>query len=650
MKSGRYLRIVLALGTGVVVLILAAPRRGAAVSAGELAEQNLISSQQSEAASTGSAPASRSVATPIEDRGVLSLNGSSVATSGCYTNTSQVLCFTIYNGSTDAEWITHTRLTFPTGGSTPWAVSCHSQDPADSSGSPVNMTCSNSSGHELIYHDNDDEGPNIGEITANSSWSVCVNVTNVPSDYDGDRLIHWGLYGDGDGAPPHEVTGTLTIEHCDALMLKPSSIELEGCNGITQTVDFELWNHAAGTATFNLTYDVTSGNGSFSGPSGFSMSTGEVVTFTAQFAPDACVSVGEKMTATLTVNGNGETDSTTLVNATCALQGWQAQTSSPIPAMDNVVVWASEQDGRLWSIGGYGSGRVAQAYDPGTGNWTTYGADISPTIEYPMDGCYGLNGAGHEVIVLFPDTIVTGSLHIFDITSQSWYTAPVPVGYYDEGRWGYDVVSLLNVPGVNQNACYLSGGSTQQGGGRTKNLHVYYPATKTAIYLGNFPAAHVFGFHASWYVPWVGTQGAICVAGGTDHNQQMPTASQCYDLGSSSFRPANADLGPLPQAWWGMADGWQVYRGRYQIWMANGVSQNGMLLPASLYADATTGGFVYGPAMPVPLYRTEGDGYAGSFYVIGGAAGGFNYSDHNQLLVQCPWCATVDLPVVLKNY
>jgi hypothetical protein len=283
---------------------------------------------------------------------------------------------------------------------------------------------------------------------------------------------------------------------------------------------------------------------------------------------------------------------------------------------------------------------------------------ISPTIEYPVDGCYGLDAAGDEVVVLFPDTIVTGSLHIYNITQNNWYTEPVPAFYPLEGRWAQDVVSLLNNPsvkaGVEKNACYLSGGSDQPGGGRMRDLWVYYPDGAPGGYLGQFflapnPEAW-FNFHASWYVPWVGQDGAICVGGGVDHNHQFNTATQCYDLSAGSFNAANADLGPLPEPWWGMADGWQIQRGQYQIWIANGVAQDGRLIQKSAYADQSSGGFVYGPEPPVALYRLEGDGWEGQFYAEQGAAGGFNHTVHNQLLAQCPFCAHyfVYLPLVQR--
>jgi hypothetical protein len=588
------------------------------------------------APNVGSAPAA----------GVLSIEGSDVTTANCYeANRTQTLCFTVYNGSTDGEWLDRVRLTFPNllG---PWQVSCNSQDLTDSSGNPANLDC-NATANEVIYADKDTDG--IGEITAGSSWGFCVDL-DIPEPYFGPRVINWGLSGDEEpgSAPPHNIQGTTIVEACTPLMLKPTSQAVEGCNGITQTHSFELWNNTGNAGTFDLMYHVSPTGSHFSGPASLQLAAGEIVTFTAQFKPDFFLKPGDRVTATLEALGNGAGDASSLVNTVTPLAGWQGQAASPIPTMDNVVVWASHRDGGLWSIGGYGAQGATQRYDPQTDTWTTHSAEMSPTIEYPMDGCYGLNDAQHEIVALFPDTIVTGTLHIYDITADGWYTEPVPVGYPD-GRWGQDIVSLLNVPGVNENVCYISGGSTQEGGGRVKNLWRYHPELNQTVYLGNFSQVKTgFNFHASWYVPWVGEEGSICVGGGIDFKSEVIGATQCYDLKTGQFNPPNADLGPLPEPWWGMADGWQYYDGRYQIWLANGVAQNGTLLPASGYADETTGGFVNGPTLPVGLYRLEGDGWAGQLYTEAGAAGGFDYSTHNQLLARCPACFDAHLPFVIR--
>jgi hypothetical protein len=107
--------------------------------------------------------------------------------------------------------------------------------------------------------------------------------------------------------------------------------------------------------------------------------------------------------------------------------------------------------------------------------------------------------------------------------------------------------------------CYLSGGSDQEGGGRMRNLWRYDPETNGGAYVGDFvDSTVVFGFHASWYVPWVGNDGGICVGGGVDHNHQINDTTRCYDIEDDSFNAANDNLGLLPEPWWGMADGWQI--------------------------------------------------------------------------------------------
>jgi hypothetical protein len=558
------------------------------------------------------------------------------------------VCFSVYNGSVDGEWLDRVRLTFPRllGD---WNVSCKSQATVDSSGNSVNLNCSTPLGYEVVYSDTNGYP---GEISVGSSWDFCVDVT-VPGAYNGPRIINWGVSGDEDpsSSAPHEITGTLQIEQCEPLMLKPASIAVEGCNGVTQTHTLDLWNNSGLSGDVNLSYTVNSGNGTLTGPAQFSLAVGEIVTFEVNLKPDLCLSSGDIVTATVTADGLGSFDSSTIVQTITVLSGWEGLPVSPIATMDNVVVWASHDDGGLWSIGGYGSLGATQRYDLEAGTWTTHTPEtvITPTIEYPMDGCYGLDSHDHEIVVLFPDTIVTGTLHVYDITADNWYTRSLPVGYPD-GRWGQDIVSLLSIPGVEQNKCYISGGSTQPGGGRVKNLWVYYPDTNITIFLNNFSLVETgFDFHASWYVPWVGDQGAICIGGGIDFKSSVVDSTQCYDLDTGTFNSPNADLGPLPEPWWGMADGWQVHNGRYQIWLANGVAQDGSLLPVSAYADELSGGFQYGPGMPVGLYRLEGAGADGRFFVEQGAVGGFSYSDYNHLLVPCPTCPHVYLPCVTRE-
>lgn len=655
-KRTRWLALALVLGIGLGLLILALPggQARARDPKGDALPQR--ASVQSMAAGEASM-----LAAPARAESTLSLPNSSVRTTDCYQEAKkQLLCFTTNNGSIDQEWIDVVRLTFPEGdGLSAWTVNASGyEDPTDSVGYAVNFTHTIAmSGRQIVYRTGDADG--LGEISNGASWETCVDVT-VPPGYDGPRKIPWELEGDkttGVGA-----SGEIEIEKCTPLTLKPGHVVITGCNGMAQAIEFELTNYGAGDhAIVNLMYNAP--DAEFYGPVDFLMDEEDVLTFTTQFEPWACIEPGETVVGELIVESGPHVDAAFLDQTISENAGWRRRVDSFTPTMDSVVVWASHADGGLWSIGGYGSDGATQRYDPGSDTWETFQSEavVTPLIEYPVDGCYGLNEHGEEIVVLFPDTLVTDTLHVFNITTKQWSKRPIPdffpskpADLYDYiGFWGFDVVSLLNTPDVNpgleKNMCYLSGGNHEKpGGGTTRNLWEYNPATNGGRYLGNFADPNVvFGFHASWYVPWIGAKGAICVAGGADHNHYIHNKTQCFDLDTEA--PASEDLGMLPEKWWGMADGWQMTEHGYELWIANGVAQDGTLLPASAYFHAGMTDFAYGPEIPHGMYRLEGDSWEGQFYTLNGSRGGFWYSEFSLHLGQCPICYQVFSPLVLRD-
>ena len=60
-----------------------------------------------------------------------------------------------------------------------------------------------------------------------------------------------------------------------------------------------------------------------------------------------------------------------------------------------------------------------------------------------------MNAAGDEIVVLFPDTIVTDTLHVYNITKDTWKQESVLSFYPVDGRWAEDIVYLLNKPMLN---------------------------------------------------------------------------------------------------------------------------------------------------------------------------------------------------------
>jgi len=315
---------------------------------------------------------------------------------------------------------------------------------------------------------------------------------------------------------------------------------------------------------------------------------------------------------------------------------WVLRAPMPMAAMDQAVAWAVN-DGGLWVVSGLFNQGAAQRYDPPTDTWWLGAAAPFPVIQEPMDGCYGLDMQGHEVIVLFPDTTGVSALilQVYDITANSWLQWPMPPMFPPMGQWAHDIVSMYNITG--QNVCYISGGATvgNPGGGNLSTLWKYSPATNQMVNLGNYN--HIpggFNHHASWYVPWVGQQGAICVGGGVDLNLVLWPSTQCYDRAAKVFLPPNVPLGPLPIPLGGMADGWKVDQGQYQIWIANGLDPALNFIGQSFFQDVTTGVWLFGPPMASATYRTEGDDWNGHLYAEGGSFGLFAPTPHNQFLVQ----------------
>ncbi len=309
---------------------------------------------------------------------------------------------------------------------------------------------------------------------------------------------------------------------------------------------------------------------------------------------------------------------------------WQTRASAPFTSMDNVYV---DYENKGYLVGGYGANGQVGIYDADTDTWTTGATEPSP-IQYPVDGCFGLNADGDPVVVLFNDTVsgVT-TLHRYNIATDSWDTPPVPADFPANGLWAHDVASVWRYSG--ENVCYISGGATAAGGGNTSALYAYYPDSNTAVNLGDFsylPGG--FDFHASWYVPWIGSQGGICVGGGVNSANVVSADTQCYDIGAGVFNAVNADLGPMPAGVWGMADDILYEGGDYQLWIANGVDASSSLWPNSAYYSQNDGQWYIGPVPSRVVYRVEGvniaAGDGASFYVVGGSTGGFSPSSGHE--------------------
>ncbi len=452
----------------------------------------------------------------------------------------------------------------------------------------------------------------------------------IPSDgYGGgvvDTCDNSGYYSCDEAIQP-----PISVPTCGAaIYLTPETQSGSGCEDETVDYTLDLFNDSGSDGTFDLSYNSVF---PISGPASIFVANGASASFTVSVT----VPCGGTMdTAFVTANGNGFVDSAT-VTTSFAPQRFIAEPGSPIPTFYNAVI---TYNGKLYDVAGlYGNSGYVQIWD-GT-SWTQGATGTAGA--YAADACFGYNSNGDPVIDLFADTQSFYTLARYNINNNSWSYPPLPPGFPSNGLWQPQIVSLYNGTGLNE--CIITGGGTSSYGGNTNGIYAYHPDTMTVEDWGDLsysPAG--IQSHFAWYVPWVGPEGSVCVAGGTDANGITYADSQCIDLSDHTIYPPNADLGPLPAPWSDGADADGVLAGSYQIWGINGVDYNFNALNKSFYYDGTA--FVYGPDTLYNVVSPEADVYNGMVWVANGNLGGYNPVTSQEALIVCDECtAAPDIAV-----
>lgn len=559
----------------------------------------------------------------------------------CYNPGSvQTFCFKAESRSVDEEYVYFLWQRFPEG----WTI-----EDVHVSGTPV---CADPSGSFGSFSWAAGNTPNEVQIdharymdeTDDCTAYYCFDVTV------GSTVLHapvsWYWSGDDYGQPPYHpcsadgYTPDGDWDACDQMTNPPAAIppctldpgvylmpitqNSFACGGQDASYLLSLFNYTGSSGVFDITYDSVF---PVVGPSRVWADDGQSVQFWVQVtAPCA----GVEDTVVVTAFGCGYTAQASASTST-EVTGWQERVPTRQPAMDGAVI---SYGGELYLVGGYGTAGTVQIYD---GSFWREGAS-NGIDSYISDACLGFDGSGKPVIDVigtfdnedpYPNTLR------YDIDADAWSTLPLPSGM-DAPIWAPDIVSMAEHTG--QNVCYISGGAESPGGGTMNSLLAYNPASRAVQDLGDFSySALGVDSHASWYVPWVGEAGSICIAGGVDAENQVYAESQCYDLASHSFRGVNADLGPLPEPWWAAADASLVLNGEDQIWLYNGADATFNILQKSAFARPGSG-FSYGEDPEYAVYRLEGDAYDGTVWAAGGSIGGFNQSDQVESLRRCQEC------------
>lgn len=407
--------------------------------------------------------------------------------------------------------------------------------------------------------------------------------------------------------------------------LSPDPLLAAGCGGQPQTHTMQLFNNTGTNGVFDMTYAVTLGAATLTGPPQVIATAGATVPFHVVLTPTGLGA--QTVNATVTATGNTYTDTATIVKNVIAdgSGAWAAIATEPNSGrMDNV---AAAYARKVWSVAGYGLNANVRSYDPVSDAWTTVASSAPPFgVTYARSGCT----AGSKVFI-YGDAATAGftGLWSYNMATNVWTNeaptgTPPPYTGIWAPSWVADAATGL---------CYMTGGATVPGAGNLATVYVYDPVGNAWLApLPNFTS--VRDFHAA-YIFNRASDGdkLLCVAGG--NNGAGMTSTQCYDFTSAAWNAENAELGALTMGdYWGMGYTQKTAGAARQLWMTGGIIGGGGPFNAAWYYDTATGTWVNGgPMFNVGVYRTAATTLNNEVYRLGGSTGGFTYTglaDRNQ--------------------
>jgi PKD repeat protein len=159
------------------------------------------------------------------------------------------LHLTVYNASSDAEWLDEATLDFPTG-----VTVNNSTNLTGGTAGDLISNGSTGNGAFIVWSDNNG---GYGNIYSNESATTTVTIS-VSSGFSGDMDIDWTLSGDDYGSTPHDISGTLTLSQASAILsiTSPNGGEAWAI-GESQNI---TWNHS-GAALADVKLELSTNNG-----------------------------------------------------------------------------------------------------------------------------------------------------------------------------------------------------------------------------------------------------------------------------------------------------------------------------------------------------------------------------------------------------
>ncbi len=419
------------------------------------------------------------------------------------------------------------------------------------------------------------------------------------------------------------------------------------CPGTWATYTLNVFNATDSADTLDISLDGGGWSASVD-PASLSLGPGGtgVVTVGVYVPWTASLLAAHTTVVTATGQSSGFSDAAALETTVNA--SWIQASPVPTDVSHHALV---EYGGEFYLVGGAVEGgspiTPTRKYSPTVDTWFNLAPEPTPETGSTPDACLGTNDSGDPVIVLFPLRFGhTRGLHIYNIASDSWYTAPYTLPLPSDG---------IGIPAIvsdrDRNVCYISGGFISDD--ITDTLYAYNVSTGTVASLPAMTTARTY--HAAWLY-----DDMMCVGGGLG---EQPTyavldSTQCYSITGGVWLTENVTLGPLPYPSWAMASTTRWVDGIQQLWMMGGV-KNMTLPPTALEVESRTAhwdsdiqSWTLDAPLPHPVYLGAAAVQMSDVYVVGGETGsvfGATPSAFNQRLVPCPPPQQIYLPLVMRN-
>jgi len=133
---------------------------------------------------------------------------------------------------------------------------------------------------------------------ATGTYDFCVRIS-VPDCSGEPWSLPWNLVGDGWGVPPHQVSGAAGPLYCKLLgiYLTPDNVISSGCPGDPVDFTLNLFNYTMADTTFDISYGVSTGNATLTGPDQIYLGHGANQDLLVTLTPGACLREGDEVLA-----------------------------------------------------------------------------------------------------------------------------------------------------------------------------------------------------------------------------------------------------------------------------------------------------------------------------------------------------------------